>query len=270
MNMAKNKTNIILMLLVTLILGGVAFFSSRLLTQRSSVAPNVAQIAPEAAVSACTASFSITLDTTHTPTNTLTGTISVTKTPTATSTPTKTPTNSPTGTLTITNTPTGTISMTNTPSHTATNTPTGTISITNTPTKTPTPTSPAACNNACTVNTDCPSGLVCSDSRCRNVSCLESATCVCQVVETPTPTPTTAMVYVGCNDACTVNTDCPSGLVCVNSACRNAVCSEKTTCQCDVAQAPVPTTPVTGTGTTLLGAVIITVAGVLLLLGIAL
>jgi len=90
-----------------------------------------------------------------------------------------------------------------TPSATPTNTPTGTL----TPTPTATPT-----------NTPTPT-------------------------PTPTVTPTPTRIIVGCNYTCTVNEDCSSGLVCINSACRNASCSDQTNCSCPQAT-PTPT-PVT-------------------------
>ena len=171
----------------------------------------------------------------------------------------------PTPTHTPTHTPTGTTTVTNTPTHTPTHTPTNTA----TPTATPNP----QCNSSCTINSDCPSGLVCSESRCRNVACLEQSSCTCPASPTPTitssPTPTPSPIaQVLCNSPCTVNTDCSDGLVCVDSACRNATCSEKTTCQCDIAQ-PVPQTPIAGTGPTILGASVITIGALLLFLGLA-
>jgi hypothetical protein len=78
-------------------------------------------------------------------------------------------------------------------------------------------------------------------------------------------------VYAGCNSACTVNTDCASGLVCIDSACRNPSCTEKTSCQCDeIAVAPTPQTPVAGTGPSVLGAAVIAGGFFLLLFGLAL
>ncbi len=127
-------------------------------------------------------------------------------------------------------TPTPTVPQsTNTPTSTLTPTATGTITPTpttpgNTPTHTPTPT----------------------------------------LTLTPTPTPQ----YVACNASCTVNTDCTSGLVCLEGKCRNAMCAEKTTCQCDVVS-PTPKTPVAGTGPSVLGAMTIAGGFLLVLLGLA-
>lgn len=92
---------------------------------------------------------------------------------------------------------------------------------------------------------------------------------------TPTPTPTPR---VGCNNNCSVNADCASGLTCVNGACRNPSCTEETDCQCAVAAAPTPTPtaaptpkiPVAGTGPSVLGVSVIGGGLLLLLLGLAL
>lgn len=142
----------------------------------------------------------------NTPTPTTVHTNTPTRTPTATATPTVTPTVTPTTIYTPTHTPTGT------PGNTSTATPT----ITATPTATPTP-------------------------------------------------------QVGCNSACTVNTDCSSGLVCIDSACRNPSCTEKTSCQCDeVFIPPTPQTPVAGSGPSVMGAMVVAGGFFLLLFGLAL
>ena len=239
MTFLKKYWYLFVIMIITAGLGVVAYLTSTKLTQTTPVAPNVPQSTPKAAEPACTLSFTI-----------------ATPSPTPTGTPTNTPTNTPSGTPS--HTPTST--PTATPSHTPTSTPS------NTPTATPTP--QVSCNSVCTVNTDCVSGLVCSDGRCRNASCVAQSSCQCPVAtNTPTPTPT-PVVQVGCNSACTVNTDCSSGLVCIDSACRNPSCSEKTTCQCEVA-APTPQTPVAGTGPTVLGASIVAGGFLLVLLGLA-
>jgi cell division septation protein DedD len=192
-------------------------------------------------------------------------TTSSTNTPTATRTPTHTPTS--TLTHTPTQTPTGTISVT--PTHT----PTSSLTATPTHTPTATPTVAVGCNEVCTINTDCTNGMVCADSRCRNPQCTEQSSCQC-VSNTPTHTPTatpTPVAYVGCNSACSVNTDCSSGLVCVDSACRNPSCTEKTSCQCDeIVLAPTPQTPVAGSGPSVMGAAVIAGGFFLLLFGLAL
>jgi hypothetical protein len=145
---------------------------------------------------------------------------------------------------------------------------------TNTPTATPTP--QVGCDYSCTMNSDCSSGLVCSGARCRNNSCTEQSNCQCPgatstptPTNTPTPTPT-PIVYVGCNSGCTVNTDCMTGLVCMDSLCRNPSCTEKASCQCAIAAAPTPKTPVAGTGPSILGASVIAGGFLLVLLGLAL
>lgn len=136
--------------------------------------------------------------------NASTNTAAATPTPTPTTlpTPTPTPTSGPTATPTptpvSTNTPTPTPISTDTPTPTPTSGPTSTptptpqqqIAYVN-PTATPTPIPPASCNNACTVNANCASGLVCVDGTCRNASCTTSATCSCvSVVSVTTPGPT--------------------------------------------------------------------------------
>ena len=174
-----------------------------------------------------------------------------------------------TTTSTSTNTPVPTDTNTPTPTNTLTQTPTHTSSPTPTNTPTATPTTAVTCNSECTVNTDCTSDLVCSEGRCRNAQCTDRSTCQCVVVtNTPTPTPK-PVAFVGCNSACTINTDCSSGLVCIDSFCRNPSCSDKTTCACDVVQAT-PKTPIAGSGPSVLGASVIAGGFLLVLLGLAL
>jgi len=86
--------------------------------------------------------------------------------------PPATPTLTPTPTLTITLTPT----------------PTPTVTVTVTPT--PTPTIPVGCNQTCSSDANCTSGLVCYNSRCRSSSCPSETDCTCPG-PTVTPTPTT-------------------------------------------------------------------------------
>lgn len=149
---------------------------------------------------------------------------------------------------------------------TPTETPTPTPTETPTPTATPTPPQLSGCNNTCTVNTDCQSGLVCISNSCRNPSCTSETNCQCQtVLLTPTPPPAT------CNLACTINSDCASGLVCVGGMCRNPNCTAQTDCVCVVAAAqPTPKIPVSGSGPSILGASILAGGLLILLLGFAL
>lgn len=101
---------------------------------------------------------------------------------------------------------------------------------------------------------------------------------------TPTPTPGQQIVYVNptatptpvqqtvasCNNACTINTDCAGGLVCVDSFCRSAACTSDTTCACAATTVqPTPKTPVSG-GPTVLGASVIGIGMLILILGLAL
>jgi len=105
------------------------------------------------------------------------------------------PTIPPTGTPTPLPTSTPTISPYVTPTVTPTITPTATPTKSPTPTLSPTPVSPY-CDASCGVDSDCPSGLVCSTvtevKRCRNSACVSSSNCTCP--STPTPTRPTVIV----------------------------------------------------------------------------
>ncbi|MFC1626739.1 hypothetical protein ACFL1P_00880 [Patescibacteria group bacterium] len=94
-------------------------------------------------------------------------------------TPTVTDTVVPTETTTVNNTNTNTPTPT-TPGNTNTNTPTPTLA-------------PAGCNLGCSVEADCETGYVCSDTTdgfCRNPECIEEESCECtEVTGTNTPTP---------------------------------------------------------------------------------
>lgn len=156
MNFLKKHWSVLILGFITVGLGVVVFLTTQKLKQTAPIAPPP----PQAAVPACTLTFSIG----STPTPTKTGT------PTPTLPPDVTPTKTPTPTLT--------------------NTPTATPpDVTNTPTPTSPPTTPVVtCNETCTVNTDCGSGLVCLDSVCRNPSCSEEADCLCEEIAiVPTP-----------------------------------------------------------------------------------
>lgn len=194
MNYLKKHWYLVVVTLLTVGLAVLVLLTSGKLSQTKQVAPTVPQGQPQATAAACQLSFNITT-TTGTPTPTPTGTITPTPTPTPTETPTPTPT------------------------------PT----ITPTPTVTPTPTPP--------------------------------------VYNTPTPTPPPPS---GCNNSCTLNTDCISGLVCIGGTCRNASCTSQTDCVCVVAVAqPTPKIPVSGSGFSILGASIIGSGLLILLLGLA-
>lgn len=56
------------------------------------------------------------------------------------------------------------------------------------PPATPTPT-PASCNNTCSVDSDCSSGLDCVSGKCKNPSCTIETDCVCATPTPATPTP---------------------------------------------------------------------------------
>ncbi|OGG07217.1 hypothetical protein A2872_01355 [Candidatus Gottesmanbacteria bacterium RIFCSPHIGHO2_01_FULL_42_12] len=67
--------------------------------------------------------------------------------------------------------------------------PNCTLSFTVTATVTPPPTPVYQCDSECTSDSQCPSGLVCNNNRCRNSNCVDRNDCLC-VTTTPTPTPT--------------------------------------------------------------------------------
>lgn len=61
--------------------------------------------------------------------------------------------------------------------------------VDNTPTISPTPL--LRCNVPCTLNAQCPTGLVCYEESCRNPQCANQDNCVCKVSPTSKPiTPT--------------------------------------------------------------------------------
>jgi len=85
------------------------------------------------------------------------------------------------------------------------------------------------------------------------------------VVTTQAPPP------AGCNNSCTLNTDCSDGLVCIGGACRNPSCTSQGDCICvEAVAAPTPKIPVSGSGLSILGASIIGSGLLILLLGLAL
>ena len=158
----KNKYTVIGIILVTILLAGIAIFTALRLyqTRDVAVAPNVPSSKPKAqeVVNTCQLSFTLTVA------------IS-TPTATATATSTSTSSSSPTATPTSTATPTAT--------------------------STPTPTPVPQCNNSCTSNSQCPSGLMCyitsgaTTGNCRNTQCLSETDCTCAVAtSTATSVPT--------------------------------------------------------------------------------
>lgn len=161
-NMQKSKITTIGIILTTIILAGVAIFTAIRLyqTREVAVAPNVPSSKPRAQeVSSCSLSFTLTLST---------------ATATATSTATSTSSSSPTATSTATSTSTATATATVTAS--------------------PNP----QCNNSCTSNSNCPSGLMCyiasgaTVGMCRNTQCLPETDCTCAIAtNAPTAGPTT-------------------------------------------------------------------------------
>lgn len=224
MNYLKKHWYLVVVTLLTIGLAVMVLVTSGKLSQTTQVAPTVPQEEPKATSPQCTLRFTITI-----------------------------PTGTPTPTPTTTETPT----------------PTPTPTVTSTPTPTPTPHQEVGCNSTCTTNSDCQSGLVCVSNACRNPSCTGQSNCQCEVVyNTPTPTPPPP---VGCSYACTLNSDCTTGLVCVGGVCRNPSCTSQADCVCVVAAAqPTPKIPVSGSGPSILGASIIGSGLLILLLGLAL
>lgn len=95
MNFFKKYWYLLIVTIITVGIGAVAYLTSTKLENQQPVAPNVPQVTPHAAATACRLSFALTVNT---------------PTPTNTGSPTETPTNTPTGnpTATPSNTPTAT------------------------------------------------------------------------------------------------------------------------------------------------------------------
>lgn len=107
-----------------------------------------------------------------------------------------------------------------------------------------------ACDGYCDSDDDCGGGLVCSNNACRNSQCVGEASCVCPTpIPTPTPEPTpTPTPPPLCNDTCSDNSSCPSGLECITGFCRNPECSSESSCVCPE-PTPTPTPSPTPTPT---------------------
>ncbi|KKQ95958.1 MAG: hypothetical protein UV74_C0013G0562 [Candidatus Woesebacteria bacterium GW2011_GWB1_43_14] len=89
------------------------------------------------------------------------------------------------------------------------------------------------CNDTCDNNSDCPTSMVCDSTSdtCRNPDCRAETDCVCAEVDED----------IVCNDACTNDNECPSGMDCVSNRCRNPQCDDETDCTCSLARAATPT-----------------------------
>ena len=158
----KNKYTTIGVIIVTILLAGVAIFTALKLyqTRNTAVAPNVPSSKPRAAVDE----------------------------------PTIAPTLAP-----VVNTCVLSFALTtntSTPTATATSTSSATPTATSTATATATTTPNPQCNNSCTSNSNCPSGLMCyiangaTTGNCRNTQCLSETDCTCATVTgTPTAVP---------------------------------------------------------------------------------
>lgn len=133
MNFLKKYWYLLLVALVTVGLGAVAYLTSVKLKEKKPVAPTVPQATPKAVAPACRLTFAMA---TPTPTTTGTPAPTPTPTPTPTSEVTPTPTNTPTPTPTETSGPTATPTPTQ---YTEQPTPTPTQQLTYGPTPTPTP-----------------------------------------------------------------------------------------------------------------------------------
>lgn len=96
MNFFKKYWYLLIVTIITVGIGVVAYLTSTKLEQQAPVAPTVPQEAPEAVASACRLSFSIGVDNTPTPTPTGTPGPTATPSPTPTQGPTATPEPSPT------------------------------------------------------------------------------------------------------------------------------------------------------------------------------
>lgn len=187
--------------LFTVGLGVVVFLTNQKLSQTASVSPTAPEGEAEAAaLKACVLNFALTGEVCLCPddeTPCPNGDVglcpeSPPDTPTPTATPEDTPTPTPTATPTPTPTPTPEPTATPTPGQQSQNgeeeAPPEEIAYVQ-PTATPTPVPPASCDDSCTINSDCESGLVCVDGSCRNPSCTAVASCTC--TGTPQPTPKT-------------------------------------------------------------------------------
>lgn len=105
------------------------------------------------------------------------------------------------------------------------------------------------CNDACTVDAQCPKDLACVDSVCRLPENPTDTQCKPKSAPKPTPTPTPPPV-IGCNDDCGVDSDCSNANhICYNTdaggKCRLASNVESLTCTNPTTSAPVITPPPT-------------------------
>ncbi len=284
----KNKYTTIGIIITTLILAGVAIFTAIKLYQSRdvAVAPNVPSSQPAAAGESCNPRLrDLCPDPNEVCTQTGTDNTVGLCMPRACSLvftialPTATPTITPTATPTRTATPTAT------PTRTAT------------PTATATATAVPQCNTACTNTTQCPTTMTCyiptgqTAGNCRNNSCSTSTTCVCATA-TPTATASststatatatstataTATANPQCNNSCTTNANCPSGLMCYiasgasTGSCRNTQCLTETDCTCPVATNAATSTPTNQPSLPVVGTswptVLATGFGILVILG---
>lgn len=99
---------------------------------------------------------------------------------------------------------------------------------------------------------------------------------------TNTPAPTATPAPVGCNNSCSNDGGCQSGLVCSAGFCRNPSCTSQSSCNCPQPTAtpgttvqstptgiPTPKVPVAGSGPSVMGVSVIAGGLLLILLGLA-
>ncbi len=156
-------------------------------------------------------------------------------------------------------------------------TPTRTPIPTPTRTPTPTPTPTISCDNNCSNDANCQSGLTCWYGKCRNPNnpgdnrcnnkgepnscngtcgsdsnCKPGLTCWYGNCRNPNNPASDKCEDKGslnaCNGTCGSDANCQSGLVCLAGFCRNPSCNSKTNCSCGevLGQAVAKTTPKTG------------------------
>ena len=236
----KNKYTTIAIVIITILLAGVAIFTSIRLyqTKNTAVAPNVPSSKPKAAGETCGGINGATCPSGEECIYSNGSKIA--------------PSADATGTCTvITNKATATE---NTCSLSFT-----LVASSPTPTPTATPTPVPQCNATCSTSSDCPSNLACyipsgaTAGNCRNTQCNTISSCLCS---TPTPTPTATPTVTAtptanpqCNNSCTSNSNCPSGLMCYIPSgatagnCRNTQCLSESDCLCSTSTATPTTRP---------------------------
>lgn len=236
MKKTTNKLTVIGIILTTIILAGVAIFTSLRLyqTRDTAVAPNVPSSRPNAAGQSCDPRSKV---------------LQCGKDETCV----QTGSDPAVGTCQVSTRNACYLEFTiATPTATPTKTPTPTPVKTSTPTATATPV--PQCNSTCNSTSDCPSNLTCykpngaTAGNCRNAACTTASNCFCATA-TPTATATATSTSVAtvtptatsapqCNYTCTSNSNCPSSMICyipsgqTSGNCRNTACLGESDCIC--------------------------------------